>query len=457
MKQLLLLLILAVLFVGCKRPTNVTDPVQDPITDTVTLVDTTEVVVEDTIPKVVTPVDTIDFGKEIKKIEKPKKKVYKNWVRIALHENVSSIAIFAYEKYRIRDGKKKITISPGALTVTLKGDVTTVSAHNKSAPIMLPCTLSVLSGNAVWDVEDKGYRGEIILLPHKNQIMVLNHLPVEAYLKGVLPLEIGVRSEKELEALKAQAVAARTYTYAKMLQRQDWQYDLLPTVSDQVYGGTNVEAPLTDRAVDETTDEVMSYKGALVEAFYHSTCGGKTAAIHEVWNTSPRPYLVSRMDTKENGQPWCAISKYATWQEQWGRTEFETIVKKYSKSTKGVAPLEGVIQSVAVQERTPSGRVKRCFIKTSNGNWNYGKDKIRFIFRRPNSANSILRSSNFRISANSSVVNAMGRGFGHGIGMCQMGAIARARAGQGYRRILASYYLHVSFVPIGKLHTFVKQ
>lgn len=458
MKKLLFISLVLLLFVSCKRITGGADTVQDPVSDTTALIDTTvDTIARDTTPKVVAPVDTIDFSKELKRVEQPKKRIYENWVRIALHEKVSSTSIFAYEKYRIRDGKRKITISPGTLTVIKKGDITTVSAHNKSATVQLPCTLAVLSGNAVWEVEEKGYRGEIILQSNRGKIMVVNYLPVEAYLKGVLPLEIGVRSEVELEALKAQAVAARTYTYAKMLQRQEWQYDLLPTVADQVYGGTNVESPLTDRAVDETKNEVMSYNGALVEAFYHSTCGGKTASIHEVWNTTPRPYLVSRSDTRQNGQAWCSISKYATWHEQWDRPRFEKIVKKFSQSTKGVAPLEGSIQSIRIQERTPSGRVKRCYINTTNGNWNYGKDKIRFIFRRPNGANSILRSSHFRISANSSVVNVQGRGFGHGIGMCQMGAIARARAGQGYRRILASYYLHVSFVPISKLHSFVKQ
>lgn len=457
MKKQFTFILLLLLLVGCRR-TRVVDPVQDPVVDSVpadTIPDT--VAVEDTVPVVTVPVDTIDFGKEIKKIEQPKRKVYENWVRIALHEKVSAVSIFAYEKYQIRDGARKITISPGALSILKKGSVTTVTAHNKSASVQLPCTLSVLSGNAVWDVGEKGYRGEIILQPNQQKIMVVNHLPVEAYLKGVLPLEIGVRSETELEALKAQAVAARTYTYAKILQRSDWQYDLLPTVSDQVYGGTNVESPLTDRAVDETKNEVMSYKSTLVEAFYHSTCGGKTASIHEVWNTAPRPYLVSREDLRKSGQAWCSISKYATWQEQWDRAQFEKTVKKYSRSTKGVAPLEGVIQELTIQSRTPSGRVKRCFVKTTNGNWNYGKDKIRFIFRRPNGVGSILRSSHFRISANSSVVNIQGKGFGHGIGMCQMGAIARARAGQGYRRILASYYLQVSFVPIGTLHTFIKQ
>lgn len=441
-----LLLPLLLFVVGCKVPTTIVEPIQDPVDDTVTVtLDTTAVEKKDTVVKVV---DTVDFAKVIKEVEKPKKD-YTNWVRVALIQKVKNVSLFAYERFRISNGKRRITISPGTFSFSLSGGVTTVKAHGNSASIQLPCTLSVIEGNAVWDIGEKGYRGEVIIRAHKGSLMVLNFLPVESYLRGVLPLEIGVRSEVELAALKAQAVAARTYTYSRILQRQDWEYDLLPTVADQVYGGTEVEAPLTDRAVDETANEVMTYNGALVEAYYHSTCGGKTAAVHEVWETSPRPYLVSRSDLRSNGLAWCSISKYSTWQEQWSKTLFENIVKKYSRSTKGVAPLEGSIIQLAVQERTTSGRVKRCYIKTSNGNWNYGKDKIRFIFRRPNTGVSILRSSNFRISMDSKSVHAHGKGFGHGIGMCQMGAIGRARAGQSYQQILAAYYKGVSFTPIG--------
>lgn len=456
MKRWLLIPLFLLFLAGCRVPSRIVTPIQDPIEDTlITTVDSVDTV-KTPADTVKTPVDTIDFAKVIKKVESPPKKIYKNWVRIALVQKTKKISVFAYEKYRILDGKKRITISPGVLKIVQDQDGALVSAHGKSATVQLPCTLSVVSGNAVWDIEEKGYRGEIILQKDKGNLMVINYLPVESYLRGVLPLEIGVRSEVELEALKAQAVAARTYTYAKMLQRKEWHYDLLPTVSDQVYGGTEVEAPLTDRAVDETKDKVMAYNGALVEAFYHSTCGGRTAAVHEVWETTPRDYLVSRSDLKANGTAWCAISKYAVWQEKWERSQFNSIVKRYSNSTKGVAPLQGDIQNIAVQDHTTSGRVKRCYIQTTNGNWNYGKDKIRFIFRRPNSSHSILRSSHFRISMNGTSVHAHGKGFGHGIGMCQMGAIGRARAGQSYTEILKAYYRGVSFVSIEQLYSFTR-
>ncbi len=351
---------------------------------------------------------------------------------------------------RIRTPKKRITISSGALRTYAEGAKLKISAHGKSALVTLPCTLSVLTGEAMWDVGDKQYRGKIILTKAKNgTINCINYLPVESYLRGVVPLEIGPRGERDREAMKAQAIAARTYTYKKIEANRYPDYDMLSTVSDQVYGGAAAEYLLTDRAIEKTAGQVMFYRDELVDAFYHSTCGGRTAAVHEVWSGSPKGYLKSRRDNKRDGSSYCAISSVYTWKESWSASRFSAIIQKYSKSMRNIAAIKGRLKGVSVVERTISGRVKKVKITTTKGAYYYGGDKIRFLFRRDRKGEPILRSAFFTIALKGGTVVANGRGYGHGIGMCQMGALGRARSGQGYQTILKAYYSGVAIQPIG--------
>ncbi|MDO5575762.1 MAG: SpoIID/LytB domain-containing protein, partial [Fibrobacter sp.] len=292
---------------------------------------------------------------------------------------------------------------------------------------------------------DKKYRGGFVLRSEKNgYFSVINVLPVEQYLRGVVPLEIGRLQANEIEALKAQAVAARTYTYKRIEERRGQPFDLTCTVADQVYGGARAEYPESDLAVRETENMVMVYEDSLVHAYYHSTCGGKTACIEEVWEKPPYDYLKSMNDTDSLGNAYCASSRYFTWQEKWPERDFNTIVLRNLKKSFPQGKTGTKVTVFKIDSLFTDGRVRMCTFGGAGWSQNVGGDKIRFILRRNGTDNAILRSANFKILEQKGTISVEGKGYGHGVGMCQVGAIGRARAGLGFEQILKSYYKNVS-------------
>lgn len=141
-------------------------------------------------------------------------------------------------------------------------------------------------------VEGRRYRGRIVVyLNDRGRLNVINELPIEDYLRGVVPRELGPGEYPEIEALKAQAVAARTYTLRNLGEFADEGYDLCGTPRCQVYGGMEDEHPLSDRAVAETEGEVLLYRGEPIDALYSATCGGHTEDVATIFPLKRAPYL----------------------------------------------------------------------------------------------------------------------------------------------------------------------
>jgi stage II sporulation protein D len=141
-------------------------------------------------------------------------------------------------------------------------------------------------------VKGKRYRGRILVfLNDRGSLNLINELPVEEYLRGVVPSEMGPELYNQLEALKAQAVAARTYTLRNMGEFSREGYDICATPRCQVYGGMSVEHPLSDEAVAGTAGQVLLFKGELVNALYSSTCGGHTEDVNVMFPLQTEPYL----------------------------------------------------------------------------------------------------------------------------------------------------------------------
>ena len=140
-------------------------------------------------------------------------------------------------------------------------------------------------------VGGKSVRGELALRPRNGGVAVINVLSLEEYLRGVVPAEMGPRAFPALEALKAQAVAARTYAVAHLGEYEAAGYDICDSQLCQVYGGVEIEHPLTDQAVRETAGEIAAHHGAPIDAMYHSTCGGHTEDAAAVLPDRAAPYL----------------------------------------------------------------------------------------------------------------------------------------------------------------------
>lgn len=287
------------------------------------------------------------------------------------------------------------------------------------------------------------YRGSVLVRPTAEGVTAVNLLDLESYLLGVVPHEIGSgRPAEEIEAVKAQAVAARTYAIRHMGRRSDLGFDLYATVSDQVYGGAESEDAAATRAVRETRGEILTYDGEPIEAYYHSTCGGRTAAIEEVWDSDPRPYLRSVSDERPDGGWYCESSNRFRWTEEWTRPELlETLESGLQSQTPSGVDLNRV-DDIEVTDRTTSGRVARMVIRTDAGTFTLGGDSVRWILRPE--PGRILNSSAIAVHPEGDGqvehLTVEGAGWGHGIGMCQIGALGRSRDGRSYREILQVYY-----------------
>ncbi len=291
------------------------------------------------------------------------------------------------------------------------------------------------------------YRGTFrIFASQPEGVTLVNDVDLEGYLKSVLANEIGAPRDGGYEAVKAQAVAARSYTLGYLGRRESLGFDLWATVEDQVYAGTTLENDLGDRALAETRGQVLLCDGAPIRALYSSACGGRTANVEDVWPWAWTPYLRSVRDSDGDGAPaWCAGSSSFRWREEWPAAGFLPMLRQYvGGAGADSAALRGDLLDVRVRARSRCGRVQDLVVTTTSGEMVIHGDKARWALRRPGGA--ILRSSLFKIgvarTADGSPVEviATGAGNGHGIGLCQWGALGMSRAGRGYREILSHYY-----------------
>lgn len=302
---------------------------------------------------------------------------------------------------------------------------------------------------------DRPYRGTFELLPRATGLTVVNVVPVEEYLRGVVSSEMN--PSYPLEALKAQAVAARTYALKNIGRFVAQGYDLDDTAASQVYGGIFSEDPRTTQAVTETAGTVLTYNGALADAVYSSTCGGYTESAAEAWGR-PVPYLVSVPDFQGDIEfvtpkpateaAWADYFKHARpvncLQPALAKVEAFRWVKLITR-----AELEanltgdtavGTLRDIIPLHRGDSGRITQLRLV---GDARSVEVKGELAIRR---AMGKLRSSAFTVDVYRDdqgvpVVFAFwGAGWGHGLGMCQVGAVGMALRGASYDAILAHYY-----------------
>lgn len=280
------------------------------------------------------------------------------------------------------------------------------------------------------------YPGHFYVSASKGLINAVNVVDVEDYLRGVVPYEIGKLDSSRFSALESQAIAARTYAYKHFGSRESMGFDVYADTKDQVYKGLQSATPLTDSAVKATAGIVMTYNGEFIIAYYHSTCGGETETL-ATWERPNLPYLQSKPDLRKDGTPWCSESSYSKWERKFGEKELEALAKKNAKEAKAKAPEFKKIKSIAVKDTLPSGRILTLVVDTDKGKFEVKGDKVRWLFKKNG---TILPSSFFRIANKKDEWIITGKGFGHGVGMCQMGVRGRSAAGQDFATILTHYY-----------------
>jgi len=314
--------------------------------------------------------------------------------------------------------------------------------------------LQPCNGTAYFTLGEHSYRGRLDFVPQQGALTLINVLSLETYLRGVVPWEIGWRDAEESSAVEAQAIAARTYACKRFGQYEEKGFDLLPGVMDQVYRGTTREDSVANRAIAATRGTIMMAQGNLIEAYYSSTCGGHTSRIEEVWNKPAEVYLQGEYDrAASGGGAFCSRSKHFRWSEAWSGAEMEQVIQQ-TLPRELQWPADSTLGSLVdlrIVGRDSSGRVQQLVVESTKGKWMVTGDRIRWILSPRD--RTILRSILFvmDVEKESGVivrVVVQGGGNGHGVGMCQMGAIEMARRGYARDGILAHYYPHTTVSPL---------
>lgn len=331
-----------------------------------------------------------------------------------------------------------------------------------------PVRIEAVSGHVL--LNGQPYRGAAeVAVNSSGALAGINELPLEQYLYGVVPRELGPIAYPEVEAQKAQAVAARTYALSGLGKRRADGYDLLATTADQVYGGYGAEHPVSNQAVDETAGIVATYEGRLIQALFSSTSGGHTSDNEEVYNSSPVAYLRGVPDAQRgralehvptlevfrnsanpaslratrNGDFEANWARYHRWTFEWTAAEISSVISAFAGQN------VGRVLAINTLERGPSGRVLRIEYVTEAGTFYDTKDRIRSSLKFINSTGtpSNLLSTLFfiepvtdRRTREVTGFKVYGGGFGHGVGMAQTGAVGMAEKGATYDEILKHYY-----------------
>jgi stage II sporulation protein D len=265
------------------------------------------------------------------------------------------------------------------------------------------------------------FRGHLtILVTPQRKLNVVNVVELEQYIKGVLYHEISHRWP--IEAIKAQAIATRTYAVYAMQQKEGKDYDVTNDIYSQVYGGKNSERFRTSLGVNATKGQILMFRGKVLPTFFHATCAGMTEDASEVWNIKLPPLRTVEC-------PYCEISPHMRWKRNF---RLKDIQEKLNANKHKI----GAIKDIVVVQRNPSDRVKTLKITGRAGDSLVisGKD-----FRNAIGPNDI-RSNNFEVVMKGWYVDFYGRGWGHGVGLCQWGAYGMSEQDFSFKDILKHYY-----------------
>lgn len=345
-------------------------------------------------------------------------------VRIAIAKDIDRVTVKVSGAYEIIDPKTRTVIAKGIrfppTNVCAVRNVLTLGGKEISSTrvrFYSPRDVSVSVKN-----KERRYRGFVdVCLGADGRLLVINELEMEDYIKGVLLHEVSNRWP--MEALKAQAVAVRTYALYQLKMNMAHEYDVTNDIYSQVYGGRTSERYRTNLAVDQTKDVILTYQGKVFPTYFHATCGGHTEDAKELWPRQSWPPLDGVRCL------YCRESPHYFWQKNLSAAEIQSKLNE-----KGVKA--GPIEDISVTRRDKSDRILTLIITGQDGRQITisGKDFREFI--GPN----VIRSNNYYIVMQGAFCDFIGKGWGHGAGLCQWGAQGMADKGVSYDKILEFYY-----------------
>lgn len=297
---------------------------------------------------------------------------------------------------------------------SLRGEDTikVLIVENPDDPILTENAEKIGSLKGEIFINGYSYSGFIDVRRDKNGLHFINELPFERYIEGVVAAEVG--EDWAVEALKAQAVISRTYAVYQKIRNTGKDYHITSSVLHQVYRGDNTNETIS-LAVKETSGEILTYEDKPIEAFYHSTCQGKTELPEEVWGMS-YPYIKSVPCKGED-------SPYEYWVRRFSFEEMEKAL--------GV----NGIKDMRIISFTSTGRVKMLKVIAEDSEIEVKAKDLRKLLGYKE-----LPSTQFSITTAGRDIFFEGEGYGHGVGLSQWGALELANEGRNYEEILEYYY-----------------
>ncbi len=341
-------------------------------------------------------------------------------VRVCVVENADSVKLILKGHYEIYSLHSSEILKQGSYlnskVSATKGGILVAGGELKTGGI----TIKTSKDSGIY-IDERRFRGFIdIIRTDTSKLIVVNHLDIEKYLYGVLYHEVS--HLWPMEALKAQAITARTFAVYQARKNTAQDYDLRRDIYSQVYGGRTSERWATNRAVDLTKGEVLKYRDELFPAYYHATCAGFTEDASNLWGIDIPPL-------KGGVCLWCGNSPHYRW-------SCEIPLSRINQKLNAAGyKLDGII-SIGALARNKSGRIDKLEVKDSSAVTTIITAKDFRLILDPN----VVRSLNFEPAIKGGDLVLKGLGWGHGAGMCQWGAHEMARKGKKTEEILKYYY-----------------
>lgn len=357
-------------------------------------------------------------------------------IRIAILQDVKEIEVSLRGQYEIQDPEKKSIVRTGRNFRKTKITVGKKGLRLGSEELKFSRLRFVSNKDVTVTVKGKErrYRGVVDVVRTKdNKLLAVNVIELEDYIRGVLYHEISHRWP--MDAIIAQAVAARSYALYQMKVSTRKEFDVTNDVYSQVYGGRTSEKFRTNLAINRSAGEVLLYEGKLLPAYFHATCGGHTEDVRELWNHDLPPLKGVKCG-------FCGFSPHYAW-----KRNFQSSVVQKMLNDRGHKI--GLIQEIKVSQRSGSGRVKKLTIIGRDGKEMQisGKEFREII--GPNH----LRSTKYDIKMKGYFFDVIGYGWGHGVGLCQWGAYGMSLKRHDYKEILNLYYPGTEIADYRKLGT----
>jgi len=352
-------------------------------------------------------------------------------VKIRLYSNQSPESAL----FTVTDGKYEICAFNGENLMVGKGELVIITRFNGKLAVKtiasqgIFCDSVLLKGTTGHDSFSlrinenfpvrQFYSGDFECFPDLETLVLINICDIEKYVAGVVKAEGG--SGKNIEYFKSQAVIARTYLYKYFDKHITDRYNVCDNTHCQAFNGFSSDTIINNAAMETKGKVILAHDSTLIISAFHSNCGGETVSAEDIWLTS-QPYLIGKID------PYCTSSRNSTWDNKISMSDWLNYLKK--SGYKGRA--EDSSRFSFLQKTRLTDYI--------TGSFEMPLRTIRTDFN--------LKSTFFSVIVDGDSITFKGRGYGHGVGLCQEGAMAMATKGFNYQQIIDFYYFGVIIADI---------